>query len=214
MNEDIEIINQSTRIEKIKNFFNQNLKKILVFLSIILIFIITYFALLEFKKNKKIKIAEKYNELVSQYQNNEENNLKDNFIQIILENDSTYSPLALYFLIDNQLVQNKDELNSLFDQVINKSKLDYEIKNLIIYKKALINSDTASESDLINILKPVINSDSIWKSHSLYLLAEYFYSKNQKEKSKEFFSEIVVLDNANPDIKLEAQRKLNRDFSE
>ena len=214
MNEDIEIINQSTRIEKIKNFFNQNLKKILVFLSIILIFIISYFALLEFKKNKKIKIAEKYNELVSQYQNNEENNLKDNFIQIILENDSTYSPLALYFLIDNQLVQNKDELNSLFDQVINKSKLDYEIKNLIIYKKALINADTASESDLINILKPVINSDSIWKSHSLYLLAEYFYSKNQKEKSKEFFSEIVVLDNANPDIKLEAQRKLNRDFSE
>jgi len=214
MNEDIEIINQSTRIEKIKNFFNQNLKKILVFLSIILIFIISYFAFLEFKKNKKIKIAEKYNELVSQYQNNEENNLKDNFIQIILENDSTYSPLALYFLIDNQLVQNKDELNSLFDQVINKSKLDYEIKNLIIYKKALINSDTASESDLINILKPVINSDSIWKSHSLYLLAEYFYSKNQKEKSKEFFSEIVVLDNANPDIKLEAQRKLNRDFSE
>ena len=214
MNEDIEIINQSTRIEKIKNFFNENLKKILVFLSIILIFIISYFALLEFKKNKKIKIAEKYNELVSQYQNNEENNLKDNFIQIILENDSTYSPLALYFLIDNQLVQNKDELNSLFDQVINKSKLDYEIKNIIIYKKALINSDTASESDLINILKPVINSDSIWKSHSLYLLAEYFYSKNQKEKSKEFFSEIVVLDNANPDIKLEAQRKLNRDFSE
>ena len=214
MNEDIEIINQSTRIEKIKNFFSQNLKKILVFLSIILIFIITYFALLEFKKNKKIKIAEKYNELVSQYQNNKENNLKDNFIQIIFENDSTYSPLALYFLIDNQLVQNKDELNSLFDQVINKSKLDYEIKNLIIYKKALINSDTASESDLINILKPVINSDSIWKSHSLYLLAEYFYSKNQKEKSKEFFSEIVVLDNANPDIKLEAQRKLNRDFSD
>lgn len=214
MNEDIEIINQSTRIEKIKNFFSQNLKKILVFLSIILIFIITYFALLEFKKNKKIKIAEKYNELVSQHQNNKENNLKDNFIQIIFENDSTYSPLALYFLIDNQLVQNKDELNSLFDQVINKSKLDYEIKNLIIYKKALINSDTASESDLINILKPVINSDSIWKSHSLYLLAEYFYSKNQKEKSKEFFSEIVVLDNANPDIKLEAQRKLNRDFSE
>ena len=214
MNEDIEIINQSTRIEKIKNFFNQNLKKILVFLSIILIFIISYFVLLEFKKNKKIKIAEKYNELVSQYQNNKENNLKDNFIQIIFENDSTYSPLALYFLIDNQLVQNKDELNSLFDQVINKSKLDYEIKNLIIYKKALINSDTASESDLINILKPVINSDSIWKSHSLYLLAEYFYSKNQKEKSKEFFSEIVVLDNANPDIKLEAQRKLNRDFSE
>ena len=63
-----------------------------------------------------------------------------------------------------------------------------EIKNLIIFKKALFNSDCVSENELLKILNPVINSESIWKSHSLYLLAEFFYSKNEKQKSKEFFN--------------------------
>ena len=214
MNEDIEIINQSTRIEKIKNFFNQNLKKILVFLSIILIFIISYFALLEFKKNKKIKIAEKYNELVSQYQNNEKNNLKDNFIEKILENDSTYSPLALYFLIDNQLIDDKNEINYLFDILIDKTSLEPEIRNLIIYKKALFNADDINESELLAILNPLINSESVWKSHSLYLIAEYFYAKNEKEKSREFYNKIISLNSGNQDIKKESLKRLNRDLGE
>ena len=50
-----------------------------------------------------------------------------------------------------------------------------EIKNLVIYKKALFNSDFESENNLIQILNPVINSDSVWKSHALYLMAELFF---------------------------------------
>ena len=45
-------------------------------------------------------------------------------------------------------------------------------------------------------------------------MAEYFYYKNQKEKSKEFFNEILILDNSNPNIKIESQKRLNRDFSD
>ena len=45
-------------------------------------------------------------------------------------------------------------------------------------------------------------------------MAEYFYSKNEKQKSKEFFNQIVNLENANQEIKLESQRRLNRDLSE
>ena len=45
-------------------------------------------------------------------------------------------------------------------------------------------------------------------------MAEYFYSKNEKQKSKEFFNQILNLENANQQIKLEAQRRLNRDLSE
>ena len=51
--------------------------------------------------------------------------------------DKTYSPLALYYLIDNSLIQSSDEINELFDFVIEKTKLEQEMKNLIIYKKAL-----------------------------------------------------------------------------
>ena len=75
--------------------------------------------------------------------------------------------------------------------------LDKEIKNLVIYKKALFNADQAQESDLLNILNPLINSKSVWKSHALYLMAEYFYSKDQKQKSKEFFNQIANLEDAN-----------------
>ena len=98
--------------------------------------------------------------------------------------------------------------------MIDKTKLDKEIKNLVIYKKALFNADTASESDLLNILNPIINSESVWKSHALYIMAEFFYSKDQKQKSKEFFNQIIILENSNPDIKLQTEKRLNRDLSE
>ena len=134
--------------------------------------------------------------------------------EVINYKDSTYSPLALYFLIDNNLIKNKDEANNLYDIVINKTSLETEIKNLVIYKKALYNADFSNESELLDILNPLINSESVWKSHALYLAAEYFYFKNEKKKSKEFFNQIINTKNANQDIIKEAQKRLSRDLSE
>ena len=45
-------------------------------------------------------------------------------------------------------------------------------------------------------------------------MAEYFYSNNEKEKSKEFFNQILTLSNSNTDIKLESEKRLIRDLSE
>ena len=135
-------------------------------------------------------------------------------IEIIKKKDPTYSPLSLYFIIDNNLIIDQDKTNSLFDILILDTSLDSEIKNLIIYKKALFNADNAQESDLLKILNPLINSDSVWKSHALYLMAEYFYSENQKQKAKEFFNQIISLENSNPEIRVQAEKRLNRDLSE
>ena len=212
MDEDIEIINTNTRNEKIKNFFIINKKKIIIFVSFIILIAIFYFFFLEIKERNKIKLAEKYNKIKIEHTINNKEDTKNKLIEVIYENDTTYSPLALYFMIDNEILIENNEINKLFDQVINKTKLDKEIKNLIIYKKALFNSDFTSENELLNILNPVINSESIWKSHALYLLAEYFYSKNQKEKAKEFFNKIVDMKNSNQNIKVESQKRLNRDF--
>ena len=101
-----------------------------------------------------------------------------------------------------------------FDVVIDNGSLDKEIKNLIQFKKALYNSDNIDENQLLNMLKPLINSESIWKSHALYLMAEFFYSKNEKQKSKEFYTQIILLENGNQNLKIEAQKRLNRDLSE
>ncbi len=214
MDEDISIINTNTRSEKIKNFFIQNKKKIIAGLVVVTILLISYFAFGEYQDSKKIKISNSFNSITLNYsESNKEKTAKD-LIQLVNEKNSTYSPLSLYFIIDNELINEKNTINDLFDIIIDETSLDKEIKNLNIYKKALYNANDSNESDLLNILNPLIKSDSVWKSHALYLMAEFFYSKNEMQKSKEFFSKIINLDNANQELRLEAQKRLNRDLSE
>ena len=214
MDEEITIIDSSTRNEKIKNFFIKNRKNLLIGFSILLVVMASYFLREEMKERNKIKLANQFNIAIINFNTEDKQKTIDQLTKLINENDVTYSPLALYFLIDNNLIDNKDEINILFNELINETSLDEEIKNLIIYKKALFNSDFASENDLLKILNPIINSKSIWKSHSLYLIAEYFYSKKQMRKAKEFFNQILLLPNANNDIKAESQKRLNRDLGE
>ena len=214
MDEDIAIINDNTRNQKIKIFFVKNTKKLITAFSVIILIIFGYFIYEDFEKKNKIKLANRYNLVTIKFIPEDKNKVENELIAIINEKDRTYSPLALYFLIDNSIINENNKVNELFDVVINETDLEKEIKNLVIYKKALFNADFESENNLIQILNPVINSDSVWKSHALYLMAEYFYYKNQRQKSKEFFNQILTLENSNPNIKIEAQKRLNRDFSD
>ena len=214
MDEDTAIINKNTRNEKIKNFFVNNTKKIIIVISAIVLIIFGYFIYEDLKKKNKIKLANRYNLVTIKFISGDKNKVENELIDIVNEKDKTYSPLALYFLIDNNIINENNKINELFDIVINETSLEKEIKNLVIYKKALFNSDFESENNLIQILSPVINSDSVWRSHALYLMAEYFYYKNQKQKSKDFFNQILILENSNPNIKIETQKRLNRDFSD
>ena len=214
MDEEITIIDSNTRNEKIKNFLIKNKKSLIIGFSIILISIIGYLSIKEIRLQNKIKLANQYNTTIINFKVEDKKTTVDQLIELINKNDSTYSPLALYFIIDNNLIDNTNEVNTLFNELINETNLEEEIKNLVTYKKGLYNSEFASENDLLQILKPIMNSKSIWKSHSLYLLAEYFYSKKEKQKAKEFFNQILLLQNANSEIKVESQKRLNRDFSE
>ena len=214
MDEDITIIDEKTRNEKIKNFFIDNRKIILSTVVFIILIIIGFYSFQIYKDKQKILLSDRYNDVVISYENNKDIDVVESLRDIVYEKDSTYSPLALYFLIDNDLIKDLDEVNDLFNLLINKTSLEKEIKNLIIYKKALFNADMIEENELLEILNPIINSQSVWKSHALYLMAEYFYSKNEKQKSKEFFSQILDLENANQDLRIESQKRLNRDLSD
>ena len=214
MEEDIAIIDKNTRNEKIRNFFINNKKQIIISISAIILIIFGYFAYGDFKNKKRIKIAERYNSVTINFISGKKTSVKSELIEIIEEKDTTYSPLALYFIIDNDIETTNEEINKYFDSLINEVKLDEEIKNLIIFKKGLFNSDFETENNLIRILNPLINSKSAWKSHALYLMAEYFYSKDQKQKAREFYNQIISLENSNENIKLETKKRLRRDFSE
>ena len=189
MDEEITIINEKTRNEKIKSFFLENRNLLLSIISILVILIISFFSYQAYKKGLRVSISDRYNSAVIEYEDKNKPEIIIKMKEIVLEKDSTYSPLALYFLIDRNLIDKKDT-NDLFDVLINETQLQTEIKNLIIYKKALFNADTSNEKELIDLLNPLINSNSIWKSHALYLAAEYFYHNKEKQKSKEFFNEM------------------------
>ena len=214
MDEDLAIIDRNTRNQKIKDFFINNKKPLISICLIIVLIFLSFYTYKMYKDNQREKLSNKYNSAIIMHQNGDRTILVSTMKEIIEKKDSSYSPLALYYLLDNNLISNKEEINDLFNILINKTSLEKEIRNLIIYKKALFNADTINENGILEILNPIINSTSVWKSHALYLLAEYFYSKDEKQKSKEFFNQIINTENANLDIVKEAKKRLNRDLSE
>ena len=214
MDEETALIDANTRNEKIKNFLVNNKSKILTIIISIVVLLLLFFGYGEYKKRNKISVSDEFNSLTIGY--NKENNSKilTGLINVIKEKNPTYSPLALYFIIDNGLTDDKNQINEYFDILIEDTSLENEIKNLVIYKKGLYNADIVDEAGILKILKPIINSESVWKSHALYLLGEYFYSKQENQKAKDFFEQIVSLENSNLEIKTQAQKRLNRDLSD
>ena len=212
--EDLSTLNTNSKQDKIKNFIANHKNKVISGTVIFILIVIGVYSYDKYQINKKKEISYNFNSLTIDFKESNKESTANKLIDIINKKDPTYSPLSLYFIIDNDLVTDKELINSLFDILIDKTSLDTEIKNLITYKKALFNADQYNEGDLLNILNPLINSDSVWKSHALYLMAEFFYTKDQKQKAKEFFNQIISLENPNLDLKLQAEKRLNRDLGE
>ena len=209
MSEDIEIINQNTRVEKIKNFFSNNYKKLIGLLISILLLLFSYFGYQEYKKRVKLEIAEIYNQITLKEITIKNTDDIEQLVKIIKEKDPIYSALSLYFIIENDLLNDRKEINNFFDLVI-KSQEEKEIKNLIIYKKAMYNADVTTENELLEILNPILKSESVWKSHALLLMADYFDHNNNLIKSKDFLQEIINSELVNNEIRIEAERRLKR----
>tara|TARA_B100000123_G_scaffold258993_1_gene224191 strand:+ start:939 stop:1586 length:648 start_codon:yes stop_codon:yes gene_type:complete len=212
--QDFNLINNATKIEKFKNFFFNNIKKLIAVTILILILMFSYFLLLDMKQKKIKRISENYNNLTLNFTESNIKQTNEGLTKIIYKKDKAYSPLALYFMIDNNIEKDTVTINKHFDFIINELGLDENLINLNIYKKALFNGDTADENFLLQILDPLIKNDTIWRSHALYLLGEYFYAKNDKIKAKEFYQNIITDTKSNKEIKLEAQKRLQRDLSD
>ena len=214
MDEDISIVNEETRKQKIINFFLDNKKKIISILLILIFLIFGIFVKNELNKRKKISLSEDFNKITSNYKSMNKESLISELSKIIHERDNTYSPLALYFLIDNQILLEKEKINKFFNILIEKTNLDNEILNLIIYKKALFNSDFVDEITLLSILDPLIKKDTIWKPQAFFLLAEFSFDKNEKQKAKKYYEKILTLNNVNSFLTTETRIRLNRDLSD
>jgi len=214
MDQEVEIISSATRKEKIKNFIINKKNTIIAVAVFILLIIFSFLFYQEYEKGHREWLANKYNATIIEFEAGDKSKILSSMKEIIEDKDKTYSPLAFYYLLDNDLITSKEEINKFFDILIKELGLDAETKNLTIFKKGLFNSEFASENELLNILNPIIKSESIWKPHALYLMAEYYFAKKQKQKSKEFLEQLVNLEDISTKIKLEAQKRLLSDFSE
>ena len=190
-----------TKKSKIKRFYDSN--KIIIF-STLLIIVISFASIgfyLNRAENKITLLSNEYIDAKVLLENGKKNEAKVILENIILSNNSTYSTLSLFLVLNQNLITNEKELLSLFNHVLENNKFEKEIKNLIILKKALFQSSFIKESELIEVLKPLVNTETVWKPHALLLLGDYFYSKKEFLKSKEFYMQALSLKNLDQELR-------------
>ena len=197
-----------TKKSKLKKFYEAN--KILIFLTVLIIIIaiasISFY--LETNEKKKIYLSDNYLTAKVYLKNGDRNKAKSVLKTVIFANNSTYSTLSLFLILNENLITDQEELSNLFNHVLENNKFEKEIKNLIIFKKALFQSNFVSELELLEAVKPLINTDTIWKPHALLLLGDFFASKKEYVKAKEFYMQILSLKNLHKELYNQARSQL------
>ena len=196
-----------TKKSKFRKFYESN--KILIISAIFIL--VTLFGLtfyyLDKQEKKRILLSENYVQ-AKIYLNEGKNEIATEILKkIILSKDSTYSTLSFFIILDKNLVK-QDEIKNLFDYLLENNKYDEETKNLLIYKKALFSSSFVNESELLEQIKPLINNKTFWKPYALFLMGDYFTSKKEYSKAKDFFEQIINMKNISMDLREEAKFKL------
>ena len=197
-----------TKKSKLKKFYETY--KILIFSSVLILLIaiasVSFYS--QAKEKKKILLAENYQAAKIYVENGDRDRAKNVLTTVILSNNSTYSTLSLFLILNENLITDQEELSNLFDHVLKNNKFEKEIKNLIIFKKALFQSNFLSELELLETVKPLTNTDTVWKPHALLLLGDYFASKKEYLKAKEFYMQILSLKNLHKELYSRARSQL------
>ncbi len=170
------------------NFIRSNSKIFIYSLSIIFISLLIFFWYLNNKENNKIVISDNYIQAQSLLKNEKKDDAKKILLDIIEKNNSPYSSLALFLVIENKLVENKSIVLGYFDKIIDNNNLQKEDLNLIKFKKAIYISDLKNEQEILKLLNPIINSNSVWKNHVLKFLGDFYTSNNQTQKANQYYS--------------------------
>ena len=197
-----------TKKSRIKKFYESN--KILIFSSI-LILIILFGSLsfyLENQERKKILLSENYIQAKIYLENGNKNEALNTLKKVIFANDPTYSTLSFFLILNQNLISDYKEISALYDHLLENNKFEKELRNLLIYKKALFSSNFVNESKLLETIKPLLNTDTLWKPHALLLLGDYFMSKGENIKAREFYQQILSINNLHKDLYYQARSQL------
>ena len=189
-----------TKKSKLKKFYEKN--KILIFSFIFSLMLVfgSFSIYLEKKEKKRVLLSENYLQAKIYLEGGNKNKAIDILKEVIFANDPTYSTLCLFLIMNQNLITDYRELSALFDHLLEKNKFSKEERNLLIYKKALLNSNFVNESEMIKSIKPLLSAETFWKPHALLLLGDYFVSKGEYIKAREFYQKIFTINNLHMDL--------------
>ena len=198
-----------TKKSKPREFYESN--KILIYSSILtlIITIASYSYYQAGKEKKKIFLSENYIQAKVYLENGNKTEAVKILRNAIFSNDPTYSTLSFFMILNENLINDKNEVSELFDHLLKNNKFDKEIRNLLLYKKALYKSNYVEESKLLEETKSLLNSEeSVWKAHALLLLGDFYFSKKEFMKAKDFYTQILFKKDLQPDLYNKAKSKL------
>jgi predicted negative regulator of RcsB-dependent stress response len=150
------------------------------------IFFLVFLFYQNLNDKKNIKISEQYTQATIFIKQNNINESKILLEQIMSADHKFYSPLALYLIVENNIEYDVLSIITFFDKILKNKSIDRENLNLIKIKKAIYLIDLDKEDLMLETLNPIINSNSVWKKIAINLITEYFLSKGQKNKAKEY----------------------------
>ena len=171
---------------KMTNFIKKNIKNLIIFFILLILILFSYFYYKDFEKKNEIKLAEDYTLATIQFKEKKINETKQLLENIINKSHKFYSPLALYFIIDNNIELDSFKVISFYDKILSINAIDEEDLNLIKIKKAIFLFGLDDEEQIIKTLNPIINSESVWRVMAVNMISDYFLSKNQKVKANEY----------------------------
>ena len=198
-----------TKKSKPREFYESN--KILIYSSILtlIIIIVSYSYYQESKEKKKIFLSENYIQAKVYLESKNTTEAVKILRNVIFSNDPTYSTLSFFMILNENLIDDKYEVSELFDHLLKNNKFDKEIRNLLLYKKALYKSNYVEESKLLEETKSLLNiEESVWKAHALLLLGDFYFSKKEFIKAKDFYLQVLSKKDLLPDLYYQARSKL------
>ena len=197
-----------TKKSKMKRFYESNKILIFSFIFILAIVSVSFSFYVENKEKKRIMLSENYVQARIYLENGKKNEALSVLKEIFFSNDPTYSTLCFFLILNGNLITDHNELSLLFDHLMDNNKFEKEVKNLLIYKKALFNSNLINESKFLEDIKPLLNNESFWKPHALLLIGDYFVSKKEYVKAEEFYTQIFSMKGLQEDFYDQARSKL------
>ncbi len=188
------------------NFLKANIKIFIYIFGILILIIISVIWFTNNNKIKETKISDSFINAQILIERGKKNEAKEILSNLVLKKNTPYSSLSLFLIIENKLIDNKETIINYFDEIISSNSFKEEDLNLLKLKKAIYISDISMEQEIIELLNPIINSNSVWKSHALKFLGDFYYSNGQQQKAKQYYLPLSKIEGIST---TESSRKTN-----